>query len=172
LAIGLIEGADGLSQRFVLMAGIGLDGEVVRGVRASEKRLLKKGAYLLSGLRCLFRWPRERFTVTADGRSLACHSVIVCNCARYGGNRVLTPGTDISEPMLDLFCITGDSRSSYLRIIAVVMSGRPCRAGDVTLLRAGQVEVGGVREIQLDGDYFGQAPVRGSTIALFARIIT
>jgi diacylglycerol kinase family enzyme len=41
----------------------------------------------------------------------------------------------------------------------------------VTQLRAGQVEVGGDRAIQLDGDYLGQAPVRVSTMAGFARII-
>ena len=171
LAVGLIEGEAGLRRRFVLMVGIGLDGEIVRGVRLNEKRLFRKGAYLLSALRCLWRWPLERFTVKADGRELACHSVVVCNGARYGGNFVLTQGADLSDPLLDLFCITSKSRWSYLRIMADVMAGRPCRAGDVTLLRAGQVEVGGERAIQLDGDYLGQAPVRIATIAEFARII-
>jgi diacylglycerol kinase (ATP) len=171
LAVGLIKGEAGLNRRFVLMAGIGLDGEIVRGVRLNEKRLFKKGAYLISALHCLWCWPQERFTVKADGRELACHSVIVCNGARYGGNFVLTPGADLSDPLLDLFCITSESRWSYLRIMADVMAGRPCRTGDVTLLRAGQVEVGGERAIQLDGDYLGQAPVRIGTIAEFARII-
>ena len=136
-----------------------------------EKRLFKKGAYLLSVLRCLWRWPLGRFTVTADGRELMCHSVIACNGARYGGNFLLTPGADLSDPLLDLFCITAESRWSYLRIMADVMAGRSCRTGDVTLLRAAQVEVGGERAIQLDGDYLGQAPVRVGTIAGFARII-
>jgi diacylglycerol kinase (ATP) len=171
LAVGLIEGEGTFSRRFVLMAGIGLDGEIVRGVRLKEKRLFKKGAYLLSVLRCLWRWPLGRFTVTADRRELMCHSVIVCNGARYGGNFLLTPGANLSDPLLDLFCITAESRWSYLRIMADVMAGRPCRTGDVTLLRAAQVEVGGERAIQLDGDYLGQAPVRVGTIAGFARII-
>ena len=171
LTVGLLEGEAGFSRRFVLMAGIGLDGEIVQGVRVKEKRLLKKGAYLLSALRCLWRWQLESFTVTADGRSLECHTVIVCNGARYGGNYLLTPGAGLFDPLLDLFCVTRDSRRSYLRIVADVMAGRPCRPGDVTLLRAGQIEVGGRRAIQLDGDYLGQAPVRVSTIAEFARII-
>lgn len=171
LAVGLIEGEGGLSRRFLLMAGIGLDGEVVRGVRISEKRLFKKGAYLLSALRCMLTWQRGRFSLLADGRPVECHSVVICNGARYGGNLILMPEADISEPLLDLFCITTESRWSWLRIISSVLAGRPCRSGDVTLLRAGQVEVGGERAIQLDGDYLGQAPVRVSTIAGFARII-
>jgi YegS/Rv2252/BmrU family lipid kinase len=171
LAVGLIEGAGGLSRRFLLMAGIGLDGDIVRGVRTWEKRLFKKGAYLLSALRCLLAWHRGRFALQADGRVLECHSLLICNGARYGGSLMLMPGADISEPVLDLFCITAESRWSYLRIVSSVLAGRPCRSGDVTLLRAGQVEVAGDRDIQLDGDYLGQAPVRVSTIGGFARII-
>jgi len=171
LAVGLIEGEGGLSRRFLLMAGIGLDGDIVRGVRTWEKRLFKKGAYLVSALRCLLAWRRGRFSLLADGRALECHSVVICNGARYGGDWILMPGADISEPMLDLFCITAESRWSWLRVVTSILAGRPCRPGDVTLLRAGQVEVGGDRAIQLDGDYLGQAPVRVSTIAGFARII-
>jgi YegS/Rv2252/BmrU family lipid kinase len=171
LSVGLIEGRGGLSRRFLLMSGIGLDGDIVRGVRTWEKRLFKQGAYLLSALRCLLTWRRGRFSLLADGRAVECHSVIICNGARYGGNRILMPEADISEAVLDLFCITTESRWSYLRIISSVLAGRPCRTGDVTRLRAGQVEVGGDRAIQLDGDYLGQAPVRVSTIAGFARII-
>jgi diacylglycerol kinase family enzyme len=172
LAVGLVEGACGLSRRFLLMAGIGLDGDIARGVRTREKRLFKKGAYLLSALRCLLAWPRGRFPLLADGRGLECNTVIICNGARYGGDRVLMPGADISEAVLDLFCITAESRWSWLRVVASILAGRPCRPGDVTLLRAGRVvEVGGDRAIQLDGDYLGQAPVRVSTIAGFARII-
>jgi diacylglycerol kinase (ATP) len=172
LAVGLVEGEGGVGRRFLLMAGIGLDGDIVRGVRMWEKRLFKQVAYLLSALRCLLIWRRGRFSLlTDDGCAVECHSVIICNGARYGGSMVLMPEADISEAMLDLFCITADSRWSYLRMVTSILAGRPCRSGDVTLLRAGQVEVGGDRAIQLDGDYLGQAPVRVSTIAGFARII-
>jgi diacylglycerol kinase (ATP) len=171
LAVGLIEGAGGLSRRFLLMAGIGLDGEIVRGVRTWEKRLFKQGAYLLSALRCLLAWRRGHFPLVADGRGLECNSVIIGNASRYGGSLVLMPAADISEPMLELFCVTSESRWSWLRMVSSTLAGRPCRSGDVTRLRAGRIEVGGERAIQLDGDYLGQAPVRVSTIAGFARII-
>lgn len=171
LAVGLIEGEGGISRRFILMAGIGVDGDIVRGVRTWEKRLFKKGAYLLSALRCLLTWRRGRFSLLVDGRAVKCHSVIICNGARYGGNWTLIPEADIFEAILDLFCITTESRWSYLRMVSSVLAGRPFRASDVMLLRAGQVEVGGDRAIQLDGDYLGQSPVRVSTISGFARII-
>jgi len=171
LSVGLLEGEGGVSRRFLLMAGIGLDGDIVRGVRTWEKRLFKKGAYLLSALRCLLVWQRERFVLLADGQALECYSVIVCNGAHYGGNFVLMPQADIFKPILDLFCIMTDSRWSCLRVMYAVLRGRPCRAADVTRVRAGRIEVRGERAIQLDGDYFGQAPVRIGTLAGFARII-
>lgn len=171
LSVGVLEGEGGRSRRFLLMAGIGLDGDIVRGVRVREKRLLKKGAYLLSALRCLLAWRRGSFQLLADGQALECYSVVVCNGARYGGNLVLMPHADIFEPMLDLFCITTENRWSCLRVIHAVLRGRPCRAADVTRLRAGRIEVRGEQAIQLDGDYFGQSPVRIGTLAGFARII-
>jgi len=100
-----------------------------------------------------------------------CHSVIICNGSRYGGKHVLMPQADIFEPVLELFCITTESRSSYLRLIQAVLRGRPCRAGDVMRVRAKRIEVRGERAIQLDGDYLGQTPVRISTLAEFVRII-
>jgi len=171
LSVGVLEGPGGFSRRFLLMAGIGLDGDVVRGVRTWEKRLFKKGAYLLSALRCLLAWRRGGFLLIADGQSVECHSVIICNGSRYGGKHVLMPQADIFEPVLDLFCITTESRWPYLRIIQAVLRGRPCRAGDVMRVRAKRIEVRGERAIQLDGDYLGQTPVRISTLAEFVRII-
>jgi diacylglycerol kinase family enzyme len=41
------------------MAGIGLDGAVVEGVRLAEKKAIGKGAYLLSALRRLADWDRQ-----------------------------------------------------------------------------------------------------------------
>jgi len=43
LVVGLVEGEGGLNRRFLLMAGIGLDGDIVRGVGEPEKRLFKRG---------------------------------------------------------------------------------------------------------------------------------
>ena len=170
-SVGVIEGPGSVGQRFVLMAGIGLDGSIVQGVRPWEKRLLKKGAYLLSALRCLLKWRRGSFTLRADGHVLKCHSVIICNAARYGGDVVLTPEAHIFEQELNLFCITSENRRAYLRIILDLLAGRACRECDVTRIRAIQFEIDGDSPIQLDGDYCGRTPVRISTIADFARII-
>ena len=50
LSIGVIE-MQGAHHRFALMAGIGLDGAVVKGVGPWAKRFLKQGAFVLSALK-------------------------------------------------------------------------------------------------------------------------
>lgn len=171
LAVGVIERDSCPEQRFVLMAGIGLDGSIVHGVQLREKRLLKKGAYLLSALRCLLKWPQDSFPLRVNGVTIQCHSVIISNCARYGGDFKLFPKADVSEPMLDLFCITSQSRFSYLKIILSVLAGRDVAGDDVTMLQVSQLEVGGDRPIQLDGDGCGFAPLRVIVEPGFARIL-
>ena len=171
LAVGVVESSDGSVRRFVLMAGIGLDGSIVKEVRTWEKRALKKGAYLLSALRCLIAWDHSRFILRADGRELECHSVIIGNAARYGGNFRLMPDADLSQPLLELFCIIQTSRRSYLKILVNTLLGRPEHRDDVVRLRTTHIELQGNRSIQLDGDYYGQAPCTIRVIDDFARII-
>src|SRR6185369_8848211 len=84
ISVGELECA-GEKRRFLLMAGVGVDGAVVQGVRLAEKRRFGKGAYLLSALRLLRAWDGSELQVAGAGGSRSCHSVIVCNAARYGG---------------------------------------------------------------------------------------
>jgi len=167
--VGELECA-GQKRRFLLMAGVGVDGAVVEGVRLSEKRLLGKGAYLLSALRLLIAWDRGEFTVKGGGRSVSCHSVIVCNAAKYGGNFLLSPHGDLFTPGFQVICITG-GRLTYLKLSLLLALGRVAASRSVTTFAASEVEVSGGKAVQLDGDYFGHAPLRLSSLPDFVRVI-
>jgi diacylglycerol kinase (ATP) len=169
VTVGELHCAD-RNRRFLLMAGVGFDGAVVRGVRLAEKRMLGKGAYLLSALRVLFAWDSERLQVSAGGRSLSCHSVIVCNTAKYGGDFVLAPEADLFSPSLQVVCIKG-GRLSYLKLFLRLWLGRPPQDRSVEILAAGELEVSGEKAVQLDGDFFGCGPLRLRTIPGFLRLI-
>ena len=170
MSVGLLEKGE-VSRHFLLMAGIGFDGAVVEQVRPGEKRALKQGAYILSALRCLCSWEEELFEVTADGKRIACHSVVVCNGARYGGKFLMAPGADIFTPRFDLVCITGNRRGTYVRAATRLLSGRGLAGKDVALLKGSDVTIGGARPVQLDGDYVCHAPVRLRAVRDFVRLI-
>lgn len=160
----------GEKRRFLLMAGVGVDGAVVRGVRLREKRVLGAGAYLLSALRLLRAWDRGRLQVEGGGRSLSCHSVIVCNAARYGGNYLLAPEVDIFSPTFQVICITGGPLS-YFGLFLLMASGRGVTGRSVTSFPASELEVSGGKAAQLDGDFFGCGPLRLRAVPALLRLI-
>jgi len=169
ISVGELE-CGGETRRFLLMAGVGLDGAVVRGVRLAEKRRIGKGAYLLSALREAAGWDRGILRVTGAGRSVTCHSVIVCNAAKYGGNFVLAPEADLFAPGFQVLCIEG-GRAAYLKLALKLGLGRSVLGRSVTCFAASEVEVAGNKPVQLDGDYFGEAPLILRSLPEFVRLI-
>jgi diacylglycerol kinase (ATP) len=169
ISVGELE-CSGQRRRFLLMAGVGVDGAVVQGVRLGEKKLIGKGAYLLSALRVLADWDRGELRVTGGGRSLTCHSVIVCNASRYGGNFLLAPEGDLFSPGFQVLCIKG-GRLSYLGLALLLGLNRAAASSSVTVFPATEVEIVGNKAVQLDGDYFGSAPLKLRSLPDFLRLI-
>lgn len=170
LSVGLLEMEHG-SRRFVLMAGIGLDGTVVRDIRPLAKRLFKKGAYAFSALTSTFRWDPALIEITTDERRLECHSVIICSASRYGGNFILAPEADIFSPELTAVCICKNERREYIRMAYQLF----CKKGDLSSKRISipvtGLDIHGVKPIQIDGDFVGYSPAKVTTVQDFARII-
>jgi diacylglycerol kinase family enzyme len=159
------------SHRFLLMAGIGVDGAVVREVRPVEKRLLKQGAYALSAMRYALRWEGEMIQVVTPDRTLACHGAIVCAASRYGGDFVLAPGGDLFSPEFTVVCILGNRRKDYLRLAWDLFSGSAQTSRQLLRITAREVEIRGIKPVQVDGDYIGYTPARFTVLEDFARIV-
>jgi diacylglycerol kinase (ATP) len=170
LSLGLLE-LKQVSHRFVLMAGIGLDGTVVRDVWPLGKRLLKQGAYALSALVSAFRWDRSMIEVTTADRQLECHSVIVCSASRYGGDFIIAPEGEVFTPELTAVCIRKNGRRSYLRLAYELLRGKAETSSERLRIPADGLEIRGIKPIQIDGDFVGYSPARISSVPDFARII-
>lgn len=170
LAAGVLE-CGGARRYFSLMAGIGFDGAVVRDVRQFEKRFLKQGAYGLSALRQMWGWDRELLLVASEEKSVSCHSVIISNAARYGGDFVLAPGQDVSRPGLSVVCITSNRRRTYLGLAMDLLLRRDWPDCSVSRFTAYDLTVSGTKPIQVDGDFAGCGPARLSVVDDFVRII-
>lgn len=168
--VGLLELETG-SHRFVLMAGIGLDGAVVRDVRPAAKRLLKQGAYALSALRRALAWDSTTFAAATSNGTLSCHSVIACNASRYGGNFILSPGSSPFSSGLTAICITGNRRRDYLGIAYDLFRGKAGVNKQLIRLPVTTLTIEGTKAIQIDGDFVGYGPARLSVLEGFACII-
>lgn len=165
---GVVRNAQG-ERRFLLMAGIGYDAAVVRGV-GSEKRLLGKGAYAVSALRELIGWDREEIGLSFSGGQFNAHTVVISNAGRYGGNFVLAPDINIFTPGVQLLAVKPPRRLALLRLLKEVLCGR-LPGNDCWHLKDGTVAVSGVKPIQLDGDFYGLSPATIGICRDVARII-
>lgn len=170
LPVGLLE-LERATLRFLLMAGIGVDGAVVGNVNPRAKRHLRQGAYLLSALGVALKWDRSPLELRLAGRELACHGVIVCAASRYGGDFVLAPESDLFAPEFTVICLQGSRRRDYLRLALRLFTGRLAADRSPVRMRAREVEVRGKKPIQLDGDFVGHTPARLRVLEDFARIV-
>ena len=170
LSVGVLE-MEGRSLRFLLMAGIGLDGAVVRDVWPLGKRLLRQGAYALSALKRAMTWDPAVFELRTSEGAVTCHTAIVCNASRYGGNFILSPGSSPFSSGLSAVCIPGNTRRTYLGCALDLFRGRSKTSGGLTRIHSSSFEIRGRHPIQIDGDFVGYGPARISECADFAKII-
>ncbi|UCD36204.1 MAG: diacylglycerol kinase family lipid kinase [Nitrospiraceae bacterium] len=148
---------------FMLMAGIGFDGETVFGVnRGLAGKLSGRLAYIVSGLRVLMSYPLPAVTVTTPAGKKTGSTVIISNARSYGGHFQVAPGASITEPVLHVCLFQGRSRGALLRFILRVMRGTHLSAPDVNSFCVSECSVTSDEEvrIQIDGDYFGTLPAR------------
>lgn len=170
LTVGVMEN-ERETRRFVLMAGFGFDGAVVRDVSLFWKKVIKQGAYGVSALTNSLVWHREGGELLADGRTVACHSVVICNAARYGGRFVLAREASLFSTELVAVCIRNNSRRTYLRLAADLACGEIDRNPDLLILPLSECEIRGRLPAQLDGDFAGYSPARISALPGFARLV-
>jgi diacylglycerol kinase family enzyme len=170
LSVGVIE-LEGRSHRFVLMAGIGLDGAVVRDVWPLAKKLLRQGAYALSALKNALAWDSTVFEISTFEGDVTCHSAIVCNASRYGGNFILESQSSPFTTGLTALCVTDNQRKTYIRIASDLFRETKQQSRNLVRLPASNIEISGTKAIQIDGDFIGHGPALISTEPDFARII-
>jgi len=167
---GLLRAGERAS-RFFMMTGIGLDGHVVRGVSPGQKRLFGKGAYALAAWRQMRAWETDELTVFTRDASFTCHSLFVCNTARYGGSFLLAPAASIFTPTLELVAVRHNCRRAYLGLAFDLARGRAPAGDGIVRLSTDWLRLEGAKPIQADGDDWGDAPVEIMTEKDYARII-
>jgi len=170
LSVGLL-GLKETTLRFVLMAGIGLDGAVVRDVWPLGKRFLRQGAYALSAIKHMMAWDPTVFEISTPVNKVICHTAIICNASRYGGNFILSPGSSPFTPGLSAVCTSGNKRRTYLNNAHALFGKSAGTNKDLIRIQSSFYDISGNHPIQIDGDFVGYAPARISECNNFARII-
>jgi len=152
---GLVDG-----RLFLMMAGVGFDGEIVHAINPRLKRLCGKCAFVWAGLRLWLKGPARDIRLVVDGRDRRGVWAIVTNAKHFAGPYILAPEADITQPGLLLFLFPGWSRFDFARYLLALRFGVVGRLRDVEVVPARRIEFLAPEglAVQVDGDARGVLP--------------
>ncbi|MEQ9449403.1 MAG: diacylglycerol kinase family lipid kinase [Rhodospirillaceae bacterium] len=150
------------NRRFVMMAGMGFDANVVNGVSLNLKKKIGPLAYIWQAVRQAFA---ERFTpceVTIDGKSYQTVSLVACNGRRYGGPFIAVPQSSLNDAGFYVVLMKGRSWFSIARYGFGLLIGRISMWPDVEIVKGSEVVIQSKAgdPVQADGDIITALPVR------------
>ncbi len=155
-----IDNTSGAQRYFFLMAGIGLDAEVVKRVHPGLKKRIGKAAFWYSGLSHLADWEPVPFEITIDNQTYSATFATIGKAARYGGDLSVTPGARIDRPEFEICLVDSRSRLRYLRLLSQAMrGGLSADRRSIRFFRATRAEAKGDTAVQVDGELIGKLPM-------------
>lgn len=155
-----IQEETGERRYFFLMAGIGLDASVVKGVSPRLKRRIGKAAFWYSGLEHLAGWQPIPFEIEVEGLSVTATFAAIGKGSLYGGGLSVTPRARLDQPEFEICIMSAQSRLRYLRLLPTVVRGGIANdIRDVRFIRTSRARVTGHVAVQVDGELIGQPPM-------------
>jgi diacylglycerol kinase (ATP) len=147
-------------RRFLVMAGIGFDAEVVEHLDLALKRRTGKLAYVAS-IYCRLRDYRPCcYRAEIDGTPVECASLIAAKSHFYGGRFVLAPAARLDEPLLQTVLFGEAGRRAALGYMAAMALGRLAECRSLRVVPAKTVRLLEPRgaAVQIDGDIHVRLP--------------
>lgn len=151
---------------FLLMAGIGFDGEVIRRARMLERHKARFGVfpYLASGISTAALYRGADIELRYDGiiRRVQALMLVLGNTRLYGGYFQLTPDAVANDGWLDLCIVKGRGPLAVARQSLPLLFFRSTTHADVEMVRVKDLTVGADEPLpfQMDGELVGVTPVR------------
>jgi diacylglycerol kinase (ATP) len=168
VALGLISngsisnGDEAARRYFLLMAGVGLDADIVFHLNTRTKEVFGKAAYWIGGFSKLGRRIPE-FTVETDGREFRASFALLSRVRNYGGDLEIAPSISLLDDEFEMVLFEGESSLGFLKYMLGVVAHQQQSMRGITILRTRQAAFSspgqdGRIHLQVDGEYAGVAP--------------
>ena len=146
---------------FLLMAGVGLDGEVVRAIHPTVTRVTGESAFWMAGMRQLADWNPVPFHIEAEGSQHTATFAVVANASSHGGGMRFAPDASMDDDLLDVCLFDSTQRHRFARYLSAAATGSHLGLPGVTYLKARRVIAHGPssRFVHVDGELLGPLPV-------------
>jgi len=168
VALGMISSEasgneEALRRHFLLMAGAGLDADIVYHLNSRMKETFGKVAYWIGGFSKVGRRIPE-FTVRANGRDYRASFALLSRVRNYGGDLEIAPTISLLDDEFEMVLFEGESSLGFVKyMLAVVVHQQQTMRG-ITILRTRQAAFSASEDtkihLQVDGEYAGVAPAR------------
>lgn len=161
IALGLCRPAQGEPRYFAVMAGAGLDAQIVREVNPAVKRKIGKAAYWIAGMSASFRRLPELDVTTQHGKSRVSFA-LASRVRNYGGDLEIAKSIRIDEPRFETVFFEGQFAVRYLKYLTGVLVNQHRGMKGVHVQHVERLELAAANGepiyLQLDGEAFGQLP--------------
>jgi diacylglycerol kinase family enzyme len=152
---------DGVTRHFLLMAGIGLDAQVVYNVHPGLKAKTGKFAYWLAGWSLLGKRLAE-FDVEICGKRRRCSFALLSKVRNYGGDFEIARSVTLLDNEFEAVLFEGPTATSYVKYFAGMALNKLAGMKGVTVVRTDRILVSRPAEqkayIQIDGEFAGSLP--------------
>ena len=157
---------------FLLMAGAGFDGAVVRRVPKRPKRLLGTASYVIWGAAEALRFKSREVSLVLDGQRRTdprLYWLLLGNTRSYGGVADVALKAIADDGLLDVYMFAGGGIPWIIATGARIALKRHqhARGVDYACARSLTIETPGL-QVQADGEYFGESPM---TLGVETRVL-
>lgn len=177
LAVAELRRPDGAVDEaaFVVMAGVGLDAQIMSSTDEDLKKKVGMLAYVKAGLEALQNNRRMRLWYKLDDdapQPARLHTVLVGNCGSIGPNVLLLPDAAVDDGVLDVVAVRPQGLLGWPRVAWKVLVDnwllrrtkdegvrkRRDKSRELNYQQCREIEIrfGKPEEMELDGDHFGE----------------
>jgi diacylglycerol kinase family enzyme len=161
ISVGRLRNDEG-ERFFLLMAGVGLDAQIVYTVQAGLKSVTGKAAYWIGGASALTR-PLAQFRTRIGMRSLETGFALASRVKNYGGDLSIATGASLLEDDFEVVLFEGRNPVRYWGYFIGVITRTLPKFKGITVERARRLDFTSPEDrriyVQVDGEYAGRLPV-------------
>lgn len=153
-------------RKFLLMAGVGMDAEVVEKVGEVEKRVFGKAPFVIKAFWEGVKFKPPRIRVKCASREEECSFLVVANSSFYGGGLKIAPWALLDDGWLEVCLFKGKNTWQFFHFAFSVVLSQQEKLPTFDFFRARELEVSSDREVlvQCDGEVIGATPVKISLL--------
>ena len=153
-------------ERFVVMAGMGLDAQIMESTDSGLKKVIRSGAYAVAAVQNAVPDPFTA-TITLDDEPPEQRQMVMALMGNVGtitGGMTLFPDATPTDGMVDLLLASPGKVVDWARLGAQILTGQEMEGFTLTRARKVRIEVDRPVPFELDGD------TAGSTRTLSAEV--